>query len=50
LADQVRLHHATRFTQIGASDQWVIHSGLVGGVDETITFVNHASISDFLFS
>jgi Ca2+-binding RTX toxin-like protein len=40
------------FTQVGASNQWVIHSGLVGGVDETITLVNNPSISgtDFLFS
>jgi trimeric autotransporter adhesin len=40
------------FTQVGASNQWVIHSDLVGGVDETITLVNNPSISgtDFLFS
>jgi Ca2+-binding RTX toxin-like protein len=39
------------FTQIGATNQWVIHSGL-GGPDETITFQNGASIhaTDFLFS
>jgi hypothetical protein len=38
------------FTQIGASNQWQIHSGL-GGPDEIITFLNGASIdpSDVLF-
>ena len=39
------------FTQSGMSNQWVIHSGLPGGVDETITFTNGATIdpSDVLF-
>ena len=38
------------FTQIGASNDWRIHSGLPGGVDETITFTNGATPTDFLFS
>ena len=38
------------FTQSGMSNQWVIHSGLPGGVDETITFTNGATPTDFLFS
>jgi Ca2+-binding RTX toxin-like protein len=39
------------FTQIGVSNQWVIHSGL-GGADATITLLNGASIdaSDLLFT
>jgi Ca2+-binding RTX toxin-like protein len=38
------------FTQIGATNQWLIHSGL-GSPDETITFMNGAPIdgSDFVF-
>ena len=38
------------FTQIGATNQWTIHSGL-GGPDEIITLSNGASVhpSDFLF-
>ena len=38
------------FTQIGATNQWLIHSGL-GAPDETITFLNGAPIdgSDFVF-
>jgi Ca2+-binding RTX toxin-like protein len=38
------------FTQIGASNQWVIHSG-IGGADATITLSNGASVdaSDVLF-
>jgi Ca2+-binding RTX toxin-like protein len=38
------------FTQIGASNQWQIHSGL-GGPDEIITFLNGASVdpTDFQF-
>jgi Ca2+-binding RTX toxin-like protein len=38
------------FTQIGAINQWLIHSGL-GGPDETITFMNGAPIdaSDYVF-
>ena len=41
---------AGTFTQIGATNQWVIHSVLPGGVDETITFANNAVPTDFLFS
>jgi Ca2+-binding RTX toxin-like protein len=39
------------FTQIGATNQWTIHSGL-GGPDEIITLSNGATIdpTDFLFS
>jgi serralysin len=37
------------FTQIGVTNQWLIHSGL-GGADETITFTNNAVPTDFLFS
>ena len=39
------------FTQIGATNQWTIHSGL-GGPDEIITLSNGASVdpNDFLFS
>jgi Ca2+-binding RTX toxin-like protein len=38
------------FTQVGATDQWTIHSGL-DAHDETITFSNHAivHVSDFIF-
>lgn len=38
-------------TQIGASNQWLIHSGL-GGADETITLLNGASVdpTDVLFT
>jgi Ca2+-binding RTX toxin-like protein len=38
------------FTQIGATNQWQIHSGL-GGPDEIITFMNGAAIdpTDFVF-
>ena len=38
------------FTQIGATNQWTIHSGL-GGPDEIITLANGASVhpTDFLF-
>jgi Ca2+-binding RTX toxin-like protein/glucose/arabinose dehydrogenase len=38
------------FTQIGTSNQWLIHSG-VGGPDETITLLNGASVdpNDVLF-
>ena len=39
------------FTQIGATNQWLIHSGL-DAHDETITFMNGAPVdpTDFLFS
>ena len=39
------------FTQIGATNQWTIHSGL-DAHDETITFMNGAPVhpTDFLFS
>ena len=39
------------FSQIGASNQWLIHSG-IGGADETITLLNGASVdaSDVLFA
>src|SRR5262245_56997499 len=39
------------FTQIGATNQWQIHSSL-GGPDEIITFLNGASVdpSDFSFA
>ena len=39
------------FTQIGATNQWVIHSGL-DAHDEIITFMNGATVhpTDFLFS
>ena len=39
------------FTQVGATNQWTIHSGL-GGPDEMITLSNGAPIdaSDFLFA
>ena len=39
------------FTQIGATNQWQIHSGL-GGPDEIITFLNGAPVdpSDFSFA
>jgi hypothetical protein len=39
------------FTQIGATNQWTIHSGL-DAHDEIITLANGASIdpNDFLFS
>ena len=38
-------------TQIGASNQWLIHSG-IGGADETITLLNGATVdaSDVLFA
>ena len=38
------------FTQIGATNQWLIHSG-IGGPDETITLLNGATVdpSDVLF-
>jgi hypothetical protein len=38
------------FTQVGATNQWVIHSGL-GGLDETITLMNGAAVdpTDVLF-
>ena len=38
------------FTQIGATNQWLIHSG-IGGPDETITLLNGAAVdpSDVLF-
>jgi Ca2+-binding RTX toxin-like protein len=38
------------FTQVGATNQWVIHSGL-GGLDETITLMNSATVdpTDVLF-
>ena len=38
------------FTQIGATNQWTIHSGL-GGPDEIITLSNSATVaaSDYLF-
>jgi hypothetical protein len=38
------------FTQIGATNQWLIHSGL-GGPDETITLLNGAAVdpSDVFF-
>jgi hypothetical protein len=38
------------FTQVGATNQWVVHSGLDAHI-ETITLANGASIhaSDFLF-
>jgi Ca2+-binding RTX toxin-like protein len=32
------------FSQVGVSNQWLIHSGLVGGTDETITLLNGASV------
>ena len=41
---------AATFTQIGATNQWQIHSGL-DGHNETVTF-SHAAVihpSDFLF-
>ena len=39
------------FTQIGATNQWTIHSGL-DGADEIITLSNSATVhpTDFLFS
>ena len=39
------------FTEIGATNQWVVHSGL-GGPDETITLLNGASVdpTDLLFT
>ena len=39
------------FTQVGATNQWTIHSGL-GGPDEMITLSNGAAIdaSDYLFA
>ena len=39
------------FTQIGATNQWLIHSGL-DAHDEAITFMNGAPVdpTDFLFS
>ena len=39
------------FTQVGATNQWTIHSGL-GGSDEMITLMNGATVdaSDFLFT
>ena len=39
------------FTQVGASNQWLIDSG-IGGADATITLLNGASVdaSDFLFT
>ena len=45
------LGQGATFTQIGATEQWQIHSGL-DGHNETITFTNGAPIhaSDFLFS
>ncbi len=38
------------FTQIGVTNQWLIHSGL-GAPDETITFMNGASVhaTDYIF-
>ena len=38
------------FTQVGATNQWTIHSGL-GGPDEMITLMNGGSIdaTDFIF-
>ena len=49
-----RLRHGgagATFTQIGATNQWTIHSGL-GGPDEIITLSNSATVdaTDFLFS
>jgi Ca2+-binding RTX toxin-like protein len=40
------------FTQSGVPNQWTIHSGLVGGVDETITLLNGASVdpTDVVFT
>ena len=39
------------FTQVGATNQWTIHSGL-GGSDEMITLMTGATVdaSDFLFT
>jgi Ca2+-binding RTX toxin-like protein len=45
------LGQGATFTQIGAAEQWQIHSGL-DGHDEIISFTNNATVqpSDFLFS